>query len=227
MRKFSEVQRVMWEWFCKETASLAPIDRLIVNGDAIDGKGERSGGTELLTSDRRVQCQMAAKCIEQVGARRVAIVKGTPYHTGDTEDFEEFLADQVHADRCGWHEWFDANGVIIDCRHAVSGSQVPHGRHTAIARAALWNRLWAERGVTPKADIIIRSHVHYHVYAGGAGWLAMTTPSLQAYTKFGSRMIDGTNDIGFVVIDVEDGGKWSWEVRLLDMQFAAAQAVPA
>ena len=34
----------MWGWYCNTLADLQPIDRLIVNGDAIDGKGERQGG---------------------------------------------------------------------------------------------------------------------------------------------------------------------------------------
>lgn len=217
----------MWKWYSNKLSELAPIDRLIVNGDALDGKGERSGGTELITSDRRVQCQMAAKCIEEARAKRVALIKGTPYHVGDTEDFEEFLGDAVHADKCGWHEWFDANGVIIDCRHAVGGSQIPHGRHTALARAAMWNRLWAEREMQPRAQIIVRSHVHYHVFNGGAGWLALTTPALQGWTKYGSRVIDGTNDVGLVSIDVTEGGEWEWRSHLLDMRFTAARAVTA
>jgi hypothetical protein len=227
MLKFSGIQRAMWEWYSGKMAELQPVERLIVVGDAIDGKGDRSGGTELITSDRRVQCQIAARCIEEAHAKRVALIKGTPYHTGEQEDWEEVLAVMVGADRCGYHEWFDANGVIIDCRHAVGGSQIPHGRHTAIARAALWNRLWAEREMQPRADIIIRAHVHYHVYSGGAGWLAMTTPALQGWTKYGSRAIDGTNDIGLISIDVEEDGKWRWTSHLLDMTFARARTIAA
>jgi hypothetical protein len=227
MQKYSEVQRVMWEWYEATMAVLAPIDRLIVAGDAIDGKGDRSGGTELITSDRRVQCQIATRCVEVAHARRVAVIKGTPYHVGTEEDWEEVFADMVHADRCGWHEWFDSDGVIIDVRHAVGGSQIPHGRHTAIARAAMWNKLWSERKMQPKANIIVRAHVHYHASAGGPGWVAFTNPALQGWTKFGSRAIDGTNDVGLVSIDTEAGGKWSWVAHLLNMEFAAARAVPA
>jgi hypothetical protein len=218
----------MWDWYSGKMAALQPIDRLIVNGDAIDGRGERSGGTELLTTDRRVQCQIAKACIEETRAERVALLKGTPYHVSDGgEDWEEVLGDMVHADRIGYHEWFDANGVIIDCKHAVGGSQIPHGRHTALARAALWNRLWAEREMQPSATLIVRSHVHYHVYNGGAGWLALTTPALQGWTKYGSRNIEGTNDIGFISIDIDEEGKWDWTAHLLDMTFAAAQTVKA
>lgn len=223
--KFAEVQRVMWDWYVNQMDSLQPIDRLVVNGDALDGKSWRSGGTELITSDRRTQVEMAAVAIRG-RAKRTAVVKGTKYHVGDEEDWEEVLADRVGADHCGAHEWIEAQGVVIDFKHQVSGSVIPHGRHTALARAHLWNQLWAERQMQPKAQIIVRSHVHYHVFNGGAGWVAMTTPALQGWTKFGSLEVEGTNDIGLVVIDVKKG-KWSWETRILDMHFAAAKAIQA
>jgi hypothetical protein len=223
--KFAEVQRVIWDFYVEQMDELQPIDRLVVGGDAIEGKGQGSGGTELITADRKIQVEMAAYAIRD-RSKRIAILKGTKYHVGDEEDWEEVLADRVQADHCGAHEWIDAQGVIIDCKHKISGSSIPHGRSTPLARAHLWNLLWAEREMQPKAQIIVRSHVHYHVFTGGAGWVAMTTPALQGWTKFGSLEVEGTNDIGLVVIDVEKG-KWSWETRLLDMHFAAAKPLRA
>lgn len=226
INKFGEFQKVLWEWYTGKIASLQPIDTFIVNGDAIDGKGDRSGGTELLSSDRRVQCQIAAEAIRVARAKRIYIIKGTPYHTGYEEDWEEVLGDMVGAAHVGNHEWFDAEGVIIDCRHQVSASVIPHGRYTALARHALWNELWAERDMQPKADIIIRSHRHFYSYCGDSRWLAISTPSLQLYTKFGSNIVEGTNDIGIISIDA-DRGRYTWTAHLLDMTFAAAKTLQA
>ena len=226
VNKFVEYQGKIWDWYAEKMAALQPIDALIVNGDALDGKGARSGGTELITSDRRVQCQIAAKCIEEAGARKVYIIKGTPYHTGDQEDWEEVLGGMVSACHVGNHEWIDAEGVIIDCRHQVSGSSIPHGRYTALARHALWNALWAEREMQPRSDIIVRSHRHFYAYCGEGRWLAISTPALQLYTKFGSNYVEGTNDLGIISIDAE-GGKYQWTAHLIDLKFAAARALTA
>jgi hypothetical protein len=226
LAKYGEMQRAMWGWYCDTLSALQPIDRLIVNGDAIDGKGERQGGTDQLVTDRKVQVNMAAKVVLEASARRVAIIKGTPYHTGTEEDWEEVLAEKVGADRCGAHEWFEAHGTVIDCKHKVGGSTIPHGRHTPLARARLWNLLWAERNLQPKANILIRSHVHYHAFDGGAGWLAMTTPALQAWTKYGSLECEGTVDLGLIQFDIKEGG-WGWKYHALDMSMAGAKAVPA
>lgn len=224
LRKFGDFQRAIWEWYSTTIQSLQPIDTLIVNGDAIDGKADKSGGTELISADRRVQVRMAAKAVELVKAKRNYIIKGTPYHAGQEEDWEETLGDVVGADHVGNHEWFDADGVIIDCRHQVSGTTIPHGRYTAMARQALWNVLWAEREMQPRAQIILRSHRHFYAYCGDMRWLAISTPALQGWTKFGSNIVEGTNDIGIISIDAEGGG-YSWKAHLLDMRFAQAKTL--
>lgn len=226
LAKFGEVQRKMYDWYTGTLESLQPIDTLIVPGDAIDGKGSKSGGTELITSDRRIQVQMAAQCIKEAKAARIYIIVGTPYHVGDEENWEEVLGDMVGAAHVGNHEWIDAEGVIIDVRHHVSASSIPHGRYTALARQALWNALWAERGMQPRADIILRAHRHFYVYCGDARCLAINCPSLEGWTKYGSNIIESTNDIGLLSIDASEG-HYSWRPHLLDMQFAKAQTLPA
>ena len=65
---------------------------------------------------------------------------------------------------------------------------------------------------------MLRSHVHYHSFAGGPGWLAMTTPGLQGYgSKFGARNISGTVDIGFVYFDITGKGEYTWGTKIVRM----------
>ena len=45
-------QKELWEFRKSVLKDIGRIDFLIVNGDCIDGKGARSGGSELSTSDR-------------------------------------------------------------------------------------------------------------------------------------------------------------------------------
>ena len=60
--KHAAVQREAWAWYKRKVREYGPYDGLVVNGDAIEGCGERSRGTELLTSDRHKQATMAAVC---------------------------------------------------------------------------------------------------------------------------------------------------------------------
>lgn len=222
-RHFARIQRIMWRWYEKVNPAFGPFDALICNGDAIEGKGERSGGKELLTADRRAQCQMAAKAIRLAGAKRIHIIRGTPYHTGKEEDWEDVLAGMVDAEDVTNRGWYEHEGVVTECRHRVSSSIIPHGRHTAPSREAMWNALQAERGLQPHAHIMARSHVHYHIYNGDARRVVFTTPALQADTDYGSRMMSGTIDLGVMVIDIDGPRRYRWRAELMDMQFLAAR----
>lgn len=224
-KNFAEMQSKEWEWFSKTVASLKPVDVLICNGDMLDGKGEASGGTELITTDRKEQVSMARKCIEAIGAKAVYIIYGTSYHTGKEEDWEAVLAEEVKAEKIGSHEWFDCNGLVFDCKHFLSGSIIPHGRHTAISRDKLWNELWAIKGGQPMADVFLRSHVHYFNYAGEGDKLMVILPAMQVWSKYGARRHAGIVNTGFVHFDVESKREYSWMPHLLDMREFAPVAV--
>lgn len=214
-RDLYNIRRRCWRFYAEKVDALKPIHLLIVNGDCIDGKGKKSGGTELITADRTEQITMATEAIKYVEAANIVMSYGTPYHTGKLEDWEKEIAEKVKAIKISGQDWVDVNGLVFDYRHFIGSSQIPHGRYTAIAREKLWNTLWNEHDEYPKADVIIRSHVHYHAYCGGYGWLGMTTPALQFYgTKFGARKVSGTVDFGMVSFDVVDKDNFSWESHI-------------
>lgn len=215
-------QRMLWNFYVKQVDALRPIDVLAYNGDAIEGKGERSGGVELITADRHEQVRMAREAIEYVDAPVIRLCYGTKYHGGVSEDFESTLRDQLEATgKAGvhlhGHDFFSINGCAVDMKHKVGGSQTPHGRMTPLARARTWNVIWnSERERQPKADIIIRSHVHYHVFAGAGAWLGLTTPALTYKSDFGVRECEGVVDVGMVVFDFTPSGRYTWRVIMAE-----------
>jgi len=213
--KIAKIQRELWGFYADTIESLRPIDRLIFNGDAIDGKGKKSGSSEQATADRVEQCDMAAECINFVKAKKVIMTYGTPYHTGQEEDWEDVVAGKVkNLVKLGGQEWPVINGLCFDVKHKVGSSTIPHGRMTALARARLWNQIWhAEHEQQPQAHVLIRSHVHYHNYCGGDGWLAMTTPGLQGFgSHFGVRLCEGLVQIGMLVFDIKKNGDYEWQL---------------
>jgi len=224
--KFAEIQQAVWKFYTDTIDALKPIDYLFVLGDGIDGKGLRSGGTEQLEADRLKQCDIATDCINYVGAKNIVMVHGTPYHAGTEEDFEGIIAKNVDAKKIGSHEWVDVNGVIFDLKHFVSGSVIPHGRFTGIARDRLWNLIWAERNGQPKSDILIRGHVHYFGYCGDGGILNVTMPALQGWgSKYGSRLCTGTVDIGLVHFDITDHDNWSWRPYIMRTELQTVEVL--
>jgi hypothetical protein len=199
----------------------------MANGDCIEGKGLDSGGMELLTADRHEQVKMAKEAIDLTEAKKVRILYGTRRHTGKEEDFESVLANIVKCSdvEVHGHGFFNINGCGIDVKHKVTSSTIPHGRLTAIARARMWNVIWfSEHERQPKADIIIRSHVHYHNFCGSDSWLAMTTPALCYNSSFGIRECEGLVDVGLICFDFDENGRFTWKTIMAnfkDMKVAA------
>lgn len=213
--KLYQARRKYWKFYADALREVSPIDVLIVNGDCIDGKGEKSGGTELLTADRNEQCDMAAAAIQETKCKAIYMTFGTPFHAGASEDWEQKVATSVEAAKIGGHDWLDINGLVFDYRHHVGSSSVPHARHTAVAREHLWSVLWAEHDEYPLGNILIRSHVHYFNYSGGYGWLAMTTPALQgAGSKYGARVCSGTVDFGLISFTVTGKDDYTWRAHV-------------
>lgn len=207
--KFADAQADMWARFKSDLDRVKAehsIDIAIINGDSIDGKGTKSGGTELITTDRKDQCIIAARCIREIDAETILMTYGTGYHVGNDEDWERDVAEAVDALKIESHGLYEIEGLVLDARHFVSSSIIPHGRFTALARENLWANIWADRYPGSKPDILIRSHVHYYGFCGDAEWMGMTTPALQGMgSKFGSRICSGKVDFGFIIIDINQG----------------------
>ncbi len=211
--KYADLQHEMWEEYIKILEENKPYDLCFSLGDLIDGRGEKSGGTELITSDRHVQCDMAVECFNQIRMRsnpdfKIIGVYGTMYHTSSNgEDWEGVIAEKAHFSKIGSHEWVDVNGCIFDLKHHVSSSVIPHGRHTGPARDALWNIIWSERGLQPRARFYLRGHAHYFDISGNATETVIVCPALQAMgSKYGGRVCSGIVDWGLITFDISDDG---------------------
>ena len=205
-KKFAVQQKESWDWYSWIIDLLQPIDRLVVNGDAIEGKGPKSGGTELVRAARDEQVEMAYDCISICHAPKIILTRGTPYHTGINEDWENCLGKELEKNalvEISDHAWPMINGIQFSIKHKGTSSTVPHGGMTPLEKNKLWNQVWSdERGKQPKADIIIRSHTHRFGFCGRE-YLAISTPALQGWgSKFGQRQCEGTVHYGLIWMDI-------------------------
>lgn len=218
--KLFSLECEMWEKYMELVEKYSPVDLVIVNGDLIDGKGNRSGGTELIESDLLKQAEMATEALSPWQTDGYLFTYGTPYHTATDsgEDIEKIVADNLEGSIKS-HLFIDVDGFIIDCKHKISSSQIPWGKHTAVSRTRIQNILWNEMDESqPKAKLFVRSHVHYFNFCGGTNWLGMTLPALQGpSTKYGARQCEAPVDWGIVVLEIEDGKLQSWQPEIITL----------
>jgi len=175
-------------------------DVLLVNGDAIEGNQEKSGGAELITPDRNVQSNMAVEAIQQFNAKKILMTYGSKYHvsSNDAEDFEYNIAQRLGATIEG-RLFFKVEKMIFDARHKIGRSAIPHGRATALLRDMAWDLIKAGDNAGPKVNIVVRSHVHYHIWVEQPKRIMFTTPALQlSRGRYGSRECSGETHWGAI-----------------------------
>lgn len=220
--KWARMQRETWAYYLEMLQAHAPYDVLIVNGDMVEGKGERSGSTELITASIEEQAHMAARCIESVHAPVILMTYGTPYHVGNAEDYENEVFKEVHADAIESEGKWKIEDKVFDVKHFVSASTVPYGRSTAINRDKVWASIWSELYGKERPSVTIRSHVHYYDLSDNTMFgTGLITPALEGPgTKHGGRKCMGWVDFGVLILDVEKGEQiqCTAERRLLSRQ---------
>ena len=215
--KFAIIQDVTWRWFYAEAVKIRPVDVLLLNGDAIDGRGEKAGGVECITTDRTKQCEMAIRVIKVLQPKHVILTYGTTYHVASSgEEWEGAIAKTLADSNTfsgdvavGAHEWFSVNGVVFDAKHHVAMGAAPQTQFSSITRDSIWQMLWAMRREAPRANIIIRSHLHTYLFAKTSDFTGIVTPGLQAYSKYGAKQVSRTIDYGFLHFDVTKEGNWT------------------
>ncbi len=216
---YASMQSESWQAYCKLVKKWAKPDVLIVNGDLIEGRQKAQGGAELVTIDRNVQCDMAEISLEMWEAKKIFLSYGSTYHVSEqAEDFEYNIAKNLGAVIEG-RLFLNIEGLTFDIRHKVGRSSIPHGRATPLLRAMMWALLKEAEGSGPKVDIIVRSHVHYHLWIEQPGKIAFTTPALQlSRGRFGSRECEGTTHWGAIRLTINKGQIIGKDVDICKLQ---------
>jgi hypothetical protein len=207
IRMYTKMQEAMWGFVLKQVASLGrQIDVLVAMGDLIDGPGEKSGGTEQITTRNKKQCEMATEVMKLFGAKTNYIIRGTPYHTGNKDDNE----DQIGSKDCKIKDIFDQqdfdfNGLIVDCKHDLpGGGGLPNSRFAAIAKEKLWAEIGFARQLRDDVDVVVRAHKHFYAKVEDSASMGVIVPCFQAPigdSKYGRRC-SGILDLGFIIMDI-------------------------
>lgn len=223
----SAVRTKGWNFFEEGLRKWKPFDIVMVNGDAVDGPGTRNGGVEALTTNMEEQTDIAIKVGRRIATLngvepRFIFTRGTGYHTGEREDWENQVADafadydgvtRKRRDYIGDIMNVKVEDLQFNLRHHIGSSGLPHTRGGPIAKEMVWhalNELWDK---LPKADIFVRSHVHYFMKVEMIDRMGLTLPALQLYSSFGAKRCTGHVDYGFVVVDV-DGVNTTWHKHI-------------
>jgi hypothetical protein len=191
---------------------IGPVNDVVMNGDAIDGPG-RKDTTGHLTTDIEEQQEMAETILDYVKAERRHVVRGTGFHTDGDKAYENDLESSYTGDDLR----LMVHGRRVHFRHVVGRSDTPYGQYTQIAKELTNEIMQASFEGYEPADVIIRSHVHYHAMISvgdattGYSRIAFSTPSLELRGPrsgpFVRKLRTWLYHVGVTLIEIDETGE--------------------
>lgn len=222
----NDVQRAILDVWEGVQADWERPDYLAINGEPVDGPQKRARD-ETWAPHLWDQVEAASALINPLRARRVHMSRGSNYHVYLDEGLglEDAVAQQVHAEQPqhyrelvppefyfrtppGKRRW------MLHFAHHIGYSRSGWMyRTTPVAKELMLMKLNESRKQYA-ADIIIRSHVHYHVGVRFKSHMGLTTPAWQFPPWYAYR-----RGVGDLVPEIGAIRLWLDDSRGADYQF--------
>ena len=174
--------RYLMECWRHLIASWPELDLLVLMGDLIDGKQQKSSGCGVFDGDLGTQAEKAAEVLKPLAqkAKKIMRVWGTPYHESHDKILKIVdltlgvaLTKQVID--------LEIDGQVLNVAHHPMGGGTLY-RGTSLDREALWSQLAAHARSVPDARWIVRAHRHYYALQDGRQRTILAMPCWQLAT---------------------------------------------
>lgn len=229
--ELNDSQKVLYSFWKELARKWHRPDCLILNGDLIDGLAFRGNMADTWSKDLMKQADNSIALIRMFNAKKIFVVRGTPYHT-QTEgvDLEEYIGKELGAQKEGKRYSTEVKLIdlspnpehsrIVHVAHHLNGSKWFMYRGTALSREMAQTMLnethFIDRTVHDKIFGIVRAHNHYYWYSESASRIMLSCPAWQLPTPFTLKVMPATQpDIGAVRFTVDEEGVWHKEHKLL------------
>lgn len=206
-----------WVWLIDYLKDM-PLHAVVVNGDVVDGKQKAQEATELVLPIIEDQAHAAEQTLKFLKDGlsfhpQWYFTQGTEYHSGKAGREEEVVARNMGATPylgagtgryCREVLDLEIDGVVCNFQHGASTSSGLY-RATAPDREGIWSALAGKEHKLPRADVVVRGHVHHFVHVEHPSKHIVFCPCWELQTRFmrkhsAYRMLP---DIGAVLLFVE------------------------
>ena len=190
---------------------------LVINGEPMDGANKKQLGQQSWTTNIEDQMNDFMKLIKPIPYDNILFTRGSGYHVQqEGTNFEEVLANRLGAARykayggsgaTDYYALVDIYGKQFNFTHHIGFNKWAAYRTTALAREMAG--MVFERDKMGKADVIVRSHVHYFVHIEFVHTHGVTTPAWKFPDAhlFRGGLAGTTPDIGMVEFIIEPNGE--------------------
>ncbi len=170
-------QKYLWKCNQHLQANLPPIDACVVVGDGM--QGHRDPWASRLCAPNFTDQETALITIlkpYRQKVKRMYLTAGTQYHSQDYATAERNVAKNLNAEYRPWLT-LPVYGKNIHFAHGKCGGFVY--RTTFLEREVFFHVLAAEAKQIPRADVVVRAHVHFFALYQSADKTAFFNPCWQ------------------------------------------------
>jgi len=202
-------------------------DLLVINGEPVDGANIKNAGKQSWTTNLQDQLNDTEKLLNEIPYKKLLFTRGSGYHVDQQgTNFEEIIAKQMNADRykafggSGMTDYYalvEIHGKIFNFSHHIGFARWASYRTTSLAREMAG--MVFEKDKMGKADVLVRSHVHYFVHVEFVHTHGFTTPAWKYPDGhlFRGGTAGTTPDIGMVEVIVEPNGEILVQKHIAEM----------
>lgn len=229
--KPNALQKTLWgAWGdCIDDLTGKP-DLLVVNGECVDGANTKQVGQQTWSTNLDDQMNDAKVCLDEIPYKKIMLLRGSGYHEQvDGTNFEEIMAGKLR--NCirykayggqGSTDYFafvDIYGKIFNFTHHIGFSKSEAYRTTALAREMVGMHFQHDK--LGRADVFVRSHVHYFTHVEFTHTHGVTTPAWKYPDAhlFRGGLAGTTADIGMVEFIIEPNGKIIFEKHIAEINY--------
>jgi len=217
--KPNKLQKALWEIWesIPDGLTKKKSDLVVINGEPVDGANKKGLGQQSWTTNLWDQAEDFKKCMKVHKYDNILFNRGSGYHVQiDGTNIEEIIAKNMNAMKyrayggegaTDNYSFVECYGKMFNFTHHVGFNKWAAYRTTALAREMAGMHF--EKDKLHKADVIVRSHVHYFVHIQFVNTHGCTTPAWKFPDShlFRGGVAGTTPDIGAVEFVVEPNGK--------------------
>jgi len=212
--KVAKLSKQLWEWYEATIKEYGPYDMAFFMGDMVEGVNSKNT-IELYETDTEKQAEIAAECASIIPCKKenMRSVKGTPFHTAGTSDYENHFADALGIPRPKSTQRINVKDLVrVNLRHTAGRSGIPYGQGTPTLKELINEMLSAIRQGDAPADIVIRGHTHISISVRLESRESISVPCLKyPDSVFGRKLQESQYDMGIGILDIY--GKQDWVYR--------------
>lgn len=218
--RIRKIQETFWNWYTEKIHAKGPFDFCFGLGDFTDGEGKK-GTLDTQFTDVRRQALAAVEVLKATGVdpRFIYLVRGTPFHSSGTHEYEDLIADHLGCSIENTQRK-KIEGWNVHSRHVVGRSDIPYGQATPLLKELARLEHEAFRDSKEAPDVILRAHVHYDCLVSKHGRLAIDCPCLELPLSEanGRRYSAWEYDVGFGILELEEGKLPRYEPEIMDIK---------